>query len=345
MVNFKSLDLLIEQINFMDATKEIFSDFDGVKAFYSNPEIYTAYKYKEYLFDKKNKNDANDANSISDLDLKNDDFFPYSDCDHCFWTGYFTSRPALKRLERVGSSFLQAARQIQAMFNNGLGGTKAIELLEKGVAIAQHHDGVSGTSKQHVADDYAKKIQVGINEASAFISSVLASSAFGSDIDKVDIELCQLRNESLCEISQSETEFSGGGTFFLFLYNSLGHKRSEVVSVPVSTNSTYNVAQLDESNGNEWVQIEASLVPNFNYAKVEGAAPYNLLINTGEVGPVSFSLIKISIDDEIRKDKFEHLSTAKVARSLRHGVTDGKSPNNGENFILNQGGKQLHFSR
>ena len=121
MVNFKSLDLLIEQINSMDATKEIFSDFDGVKAFYSNPEIYTAYKYKEYLFDKKNKNDANDANSISDLDLKNDDFFPYSDCDHCFWTGYFTSRPALKRLERVGSSFLQAARQIQAIFNNELG--------------------------------------------------------------------------------------------------------------------------------------------------------------------------------------------------------------------------------
>ena len=117
------------------------------------------------------------------------------------------------------------------------------------------------------------------------------------------------------------------------------------MSVPVSTNSTYNVEQLDESNGNEWVQIEASLVPNFNYAKVEGAAPYNLLINSGEVGPVSFSLIKISIDDEIRKDKFEHLSTAKVARSLRHGVNDGKSPNSGENFILNQGRKQLHFSR
>jgi hypothetical protein len=30
--------------------------------------------------------------------------------------------------------------------------------LEEAVAVAQHHDGVSGTSKQHVAFDYAKRI-------------------------------------------------------------------------------------------------------------------------------------------------------------------------------------------
>jgi hypothetical protein len=30
--------------------------------------------------------------------VKTDDFFPYADCPHCFWTGYFTSRPALKGL-------------------------------------------------------------------------------------------------------------------------------------------------------------------------------------------------------------------------------------------------------
>lgn len=38
---------------------------------------------------------------------KQDDFFPYSSDPHSFWTGYFTSRPTLKRFERIGNNFLQ----------------------------------------------------------------------------------------------------------------------------------------------------------------------------------------------------------------------------------------------
>lgn len=42
--------------------------------------------------------------------LKTDDFFPYADDPHDFWTGYFTSRPALKRYERISNSNLQVVR-------------------------------------------------------------------------------------------------------------------------------------------------------------------------------------------------------------------------------------------
>jgi len=221
-VNFKSLDLLIDQINSMEGIADVFPEFDGVKAFYSNPEIYTEYKYKEYTYNQDHEGYDNVSNtkksihSISNLETKRDDFFPYSDCDHCFWTGYFTSRPALKRLERVGSSFLQVARQIQTLFHksvhlNGIkktpigssDGSKEIELLEKGVAIAQHHDGVSGTSKQHVAYDYAKKIQAGINEASNFVESVLKNVIRDElDLHVDEIQYCQLQNQSICELSQ-----------------------------------------------------------------------------------------------------------------------------------------------
>lgn len=32
------------------------------------------------------------------------------------------------------------------------------------LGIAQHHDGVSGTAKQHVTNDYAKRLALGASE-------------------------------------------------------------------------------------------------------------------------------------------------------------------------------------
>lgn len=42
--------------------------------------------------------------------------------------------------------------------------------LADALAIAQHHDAVSGTEKQHVADDYAKRLSIGYNEVKLDLS-------------------------------------------------------------------------------------------------------------------------------------------------------------------------------
>lgn len=39
-----------------------------------------------------------------------------------------------------------------------------VDSLADALAIAQHHDGISGTSKQHVANDYAKRVSIGYDE-------------------------------------------------------------------------------------------------------------------------------------------------------------------------------------
>lgn len=39
--------------------------------------------------------------------LKTDDFLPYRSEAHRAWTGFYTSRPSLKRLVRFGNNFLQ----------------------------------------------------------------------------------------------------------------------------------------------------------------------------------------------------------------------------------------------
>eukprot|EP00957_Ditylum_brightwellii_P047701 3623785-Ditylum_brightwellii.AAC.1 len=59
--------------------------------------------------------------------------------------------------------------------SNGQQYISPLRLLDEGVAIAHHHDGVSGTSKQHVAYDYAKRIQAGINNAEMYVTGLLSN--------------------------------------------------------------------------------------------------------------------------------------------------------------------------
>ena len=40
---------------------------------------------------------------------KQDDFFPYAIDAHSYWTGFYTSRPSIKYLERLGNHLQQAS--------------------------------------------------------------------------------------------------------------------------------------------------------------------------------------------------------------------------------------------
>ena len=91
------------------------------------------------------------------------DFFPYSDGAHQFWTGYFTSRPALKSMIRTTSSLFGGVRAAQCLAGSKdlsllVNSTEKLQDLEEALGVAQHHDAVSGTAKQHVAFDYAKRL-------------------------------------------------------------------------------------------------------------------------------------------------------------------------------------------
>lgn len=84
---FKNVDKLLSYINKRP-------EF-GVSIKYSTPSEYIAAIQKEQAA----------------YPVKYDDFFPYADNEHAFWTGYFTSRVALKGFVRDFSRFTQAARK------------------------------------------------------------------------------------------------------------------------------------------------------------------------------------------------------------------------------------------
>lgn len=97
------------------------------------------------------------------LEVKRDDFFPYASNKHSFWTGYFTSRPALKFYVHQTNNFLQACKHFAASADDtGEEGLKKVFELAEPMAVAQHHDAISGTAKQHVTFDYALRLSIGI---------------------------------------------------------------------------------------------------------------------------------------------------------------------------------------
>ncbi|CAG5117924.1 unnamed protein product, partial [Candidula unifasciata] len=140
---FKEMDKLIEYVNARQAVGS------NINLLYSTPSCYL-----------KQLNNDNLTWAT-----KEDDFFPYADHPHAFWTGYFTSRAALKGYVRVVNSFFQTVKQVAALakLDNTFDSGAQLQRLAEVLGVAQHHDGVSGTSKQAVAFDYAQRLAEGVS--------------------------------------------------------------------------------------------------------------------------------------------------------------------------------------
>ncbi len=95
-------------------------------------------------------------------------FFTYSDREQDYWSGYFTSRIFDKALDRKLERVLFAATSLGATKEELQGPRRALSLF-------QHHDGVTGTAKNKVVQDYAERIDNSIREAQNWILQHIVS--------------------------------------------------------------------------------------------------------------------------------------------------------------------------
>lgn len=63
----------------------------------------------------------------------------------------------------LSSCWKQATRQLEFLVGKKSNGPSTYSLGDA-LGIAQHHDAVSGTAKQHTTDDYAKRLAIGASE-------------------------------------------------------------------------------------------------------------------------------------------------------------------------------------
>ncbi|CAF3547776.1 unnamed protein product [Rotaria sp. Silwood1] len=207
---YKNLDKLIKYVNAEQANGS------NVNVFYSTPSCYL------YALNKIDRT----------WTTKTDDFFPYAHHQHGFWTGYFTSRAALKRYERHSNNILQVTRQLNAFANTNL--RNNIFPLNEALGIVQHHDAVSGTEKQEVAFDYAMRLSEGIDAAVDVINKAYDKllPKDNQTLSNAPQFLCQLTNISEC------LPIEGQDHFTLTLWNPTVHTISHYVRVPVTKNYT-----------------------------------------------------------------------------------------------------------
>ncbi|XP_061357704.1 alpha-mannosidase isoform X2 [Gastrolobium bilobum] len=207
---FKQMDKLIHYVN-----------KDGrVNALYSTPSIYTIAK-----------NAANQS-----WPLKTDDYFPYADGANAYWTGFYTSRPALKRYVRMLSGYYLATRQLEFLAGKKSTGYHTFDLGDA-LGIAQHHDAVTGTAKQHTTNDYAKRLALGASKAEAVVSSSLAcltskQSGYQCSAPASAFAQCQLLNISYCP--PTEGNIPEDKSLVVVVYNPLGWNRTDIVRIPVN---------------------------------------------------------------------------------------------------------------
>ncbi|KAH8073785.1 hypothetical protein JL720_10856 [Aureococcus anophagefferens] len=171
---FRNLDKLMHYVNLNGS----------VNAFYSTPTIYTEWKHK---------------NKSVVYEVRTDDIFPLADNAHDYWSGYFTSRPALKRQGTVG--------------------------------VATHHDGMSGTERQGVTDDYEQRISESSFEVEAGVAASLAKLL---KVDRAAIAHCNCNAAGDClnmTVCAATTDAKAG--FTIAAFNPLGQAQDAMLRVPV----------------------------------------------------------------------------------------------------------------
>lgn len=106
-----------------------------------------------------------------DFPILSGDFFPYSDKDMAYWTGYFTTRPFDKAFGRDVQHMIQAADALNTLnfafykkwnLESGSRFFSASSFLQKArraLGLFLHHDAITGTAKEFVVIDYEEYLQ------------------------------------------------------------------------------------------------------------------------------------------------------------------------------------------
>lgn len=179
------------------------------------------------------------------------DFFSYADREDHYWTGYYTSRPFYKSLDRVLEAHLRGAEILYSLAvaharRFGLSGQYPLSNLvllteaRRSLGLFQHHDAITGTAKEAVVVDYGVRLLhalVGLkrvisNAAHFLVVADKDDYHFDPDVPFLQMDDSRSKHDALPERTVIQLDASPRS---VVLFNPLEQERLSVVSLLVSS--------------------------------------------------------------------------------------------------------------
>lgn len=267
---YKNLDKLMKYVNAKESSTNIYT-------LYSTPSCYT------YNLNKANKT----------WTTKEQDFFPYADSPHSDWTGYFVSRVAFKGNERRSNNLLQVCKQVEALAGRQTGKDPEAEVqtLREYMGVSQHHDAITGTAKQHVNNDYTKRLHIGNERCQKLVGLAVGQlMAKNKSVEGPKMEFCNYLNISICDVTEDASSFS------VILYNPIGRNVTTYVQIPVNGNS-YHVTGPDGKS----VPSQVAPIPGaiMRVRGDRGSAKNRLIFRAYSIPGLGYSTYQLSTASQV----------------------------------------------
>ncbi|CAG9535948.1 unnamed protein product [Cercopithifilaria johnstoni] len=179
------------------------------------------------------------------LPVLSGDFFTYADRNDHYWSGYYTSRPFHKHFDRVLQHYVRTAEILYSFMGmKGLEKENALRLFgllvvaRRWMNLFQHHDAITGTSKDEVMADYGQKMFDAMKNSEEIILTA-AGFLLRGEASRNSFNLSSLSMEENHRTFESLPEkrvVMHGSEVILF--NSLGSLRMETICVHVNALNT-----------------------------------------------------------------------------------------------------------
>eukprot|EP00029_Vermamoeba_vermiformis_P007896 TRINITY_DN3546_c0_g1_i1.p1 TRINITY_DN3546_c0_g1~~TRINITY_DN3546_c0_g1_i1.p1 ORF type:complete len:1137 (-),score=300.82 TRINITY_DN3546_c0_g1_i1:18-3428(-) len=275
-----------DDFKFVDAAKQ-FNNMDPlVKYINANPDFGVNIQYSTLsrYFDALNKAKTEFPSFFGD-------FFPYADNADSYWTGYYTTRPALKLHSREVDAMIKSAetgvalanhKSVQGTVPNGkkilniAATAKDLMWARRNSALVQHHDGITGTARGFVAQDYTNRLDSAYNVSKVALAKSLSVLLAGDKTaPEFDSELRVL-------------DFEEKTDYVVAVHNSLGWPRKQFQHLTVKSKQKIIVT---DAAGN---QVVSEMIP---VDPLKNATVFHLYF-LAEVSPLGAETYFLKVDPE-----------------------------------------------
>lgn len=174
------------------------------------------------------------------------DFFPYSDQNSEYWTGYFSTRPFHKQLSRDIEDNLRAADILSTLsysqckkygkdFERHHDVARQLQEVRRNLGLFLHHDAITGTAKPHVVEDYENKLLRAFNLSQDVIGITLQNLLTNCEYDDpVILSPEKVRKDAYTAPGRYTVSVTKRGTKLLY-FNPVAQERTEMVTLLVDS--------------------------------------------------------------------------------------------------------------